>query len=156
MLSTEEQDAICKFQVCVQLHTIFYYYPYARSHPSEKIPIDSLPKLRSALNWYSFYIQKYYPSFFSSLEEGRQLLKKESDRVMSSKSYLLPGYLSTTAKKCAKQLFSSSSRHIDDIAQSIEGYLRSIPDVALSNSIREVAVNCGFSVVGDMIIRHFK
>jgi len=156
MLSFADKNAVCKFQVCVQLHTIFYYYPYARSHPSEKIPIDNLPKLQSALMWYSFYIEKYYPSFFSSFEEGTQLLKKESDSVMSSRSYLLPGYLSTTAKKCAKQLLSSSSTHIDEIAQYIEGYLRFIPDAALSNSIRDVAVDCGFSVVGDMIIRHYK
>ena len=156
MLSFEDKNAVCKFQVCVQLHTIFYYYPTAKFHMSEAMPLDSLPKLRSALNWYSFYIEKCYPSFFSSFEEGTQLLKKESDRVISSKSYLLPGYLSTTAKKCAKQLLSSSSTHIDEIAQYIEGYLRFIPDAALSNSIRDVAVDCGFSVVGDMIIRHYE
>lgn len=156
MLSTELQDAVCKFQVCIQLHTFFYYSPSSRFHMSEPVQIEKFPQLRSALSWFSFYINKHYPSFFSSLEQGEKLLKNENDRVIASKSYLIPGYLSNTAKKSAKLLLSSSSNQIDDIIDYIGGYLGFIPDAELRDSIRKIAVNCGFWVYGNTILRFDK
>ena len=144
MLTREQKELICTFQVCVQLHTFFYYSPSSRYNMTE--PVHNRDLIH-ACQGYAAHLDNYFMDYFSSESEGQSILKRINDDVISGKKYLIPGYLTYTAKDCAKKLLSSPYRSSYDFVGFIDGYLIWMPDDYLKKSIYGIAKDCGLRVL---------
>lgn len=142
MLTDEQKELICIFQVCVQLHTFFYYCPESRFNMNKRVHHK---ELEFTILSYSGHLENYlWSNHFRSKDEADRMMKRVNDDVIDNKKYLIPGYLSSQVKYSVSRLFDT--RGVGDpegIIAFIDGYLPFMPKDRLRDSILKIAAERG-------------
>lgn len=142
MISHEQKEQICTFYVCIWLHTFFHYSPASRFNIEMSFENK---ELAAVLAMMSAHAHGYWASYFDSVREGEVMTNSIYNNVLDSKKYLIPGYLSTTAKTLEKKLLSSNNYLGLDIFFS--QLIGSMPDNDLKKSLYRIASDSGLMVL---------
>ena len=141
MISTEQKEQICKFYVCIWLHTFFHYSPASRYNLEMSFENK---ELGAVLAMMSAHAHGYFASYFDSVREGEAITNSIYNSILDSKKYLIPGYVSTTAKTLEKELLSSHGLGLDVFFSQLIG---SMPENDLKKSLYRIASNSGYMVL---------